>query len=65
MHDGISKFKKGFNGVYMWGVHPDTYKPVLVPYCLRKIKGRITAYNLAESLFEMTGSYIIMKENTL
>ena len=49
----------------MWGVHPDTYKPVLVPYCLRKIKGRITAYNLAESLFEMTSSYIIMKENTL
>ena len=37
MHDGRSKFNKKSNGVYMQEVHPDTYKPVLLPYCLRKI----------------------------
>ena len=48
----------------MRGLHPDTYKPVLCHYCLRKMKGEFTAYDLVKTFFEMTGLYINMKENT-
>ena len=63
MHDGISMFNTEFIGVYMREVHPDTYKLVLVPYCLRKMKGGITVYEQVEPFFEMSSLHIILKEN--
>ena len=45
------------------GVYPNTYKPVLVPYCLRTMKAGVTASDLVESLFEVAGLFINMKKN--
>ena len=36
MLDWASKFNTEFKWIYIQGVHPDTWKPFLVAYCLRK-----------------------------
>ena len=34
----------------MQKVHPDTYKPVLLPYYLKKVRSEVTVYELGETL---------------
>ena len=65
MLDWVSKFNTEFKWIYIQGVHPDTWKPFLLPTASEKMKDGVTAYDLVESLFEMTGLYINIKENTL
>ena len=38
MHDGISKFGKEFNGLYIRGID-ESYEPINIPYHLSKMKG--------------------------
>ena len=45
----------------MQKVHPDTYKPVLLPYCLRKVRSGVTVYKLGETL---SPTYILIWKKT-
>ena len=45
----------------MQKVHPDTYKPVLLPYCLRKVRSGVTVYKLGETL---SPAYILIWKKT-
>ena len=41
MHDGIQKFCTEYNGMMIQSYDPDTFKPVLVPFCLMQMKGGV------------------------
>ena len=50
MHDGISKFGKEFNGLYMRGIDR-SYEPINVPYHLSKKKRGEIGFDLGLYLF--------------
>ena len=45
----------------MQKVHPDTYKPVLLPYYLKKVRSEVTVYELGETLLP---AYILIWKKT-
>ena len=57
MHDGITKFTKEYNGVYVRGMDNDG-KPINVPMCLRRLKGSVDAHVLAEDLIHFISDYV-------
>ena len=50
MHDGISKFGKEFNGLYIHEID-ENYEPINVLYHLSKMKGGVTGFDLGLYLF--------------
>ena len=50
MHDGIAKFSKEFNGVYMRGINDD-FEPFNVPYCLSRMEGGVNGFDLGKWIF--------------
>ena len=47
MHDGISKFSKEFNGVFLRGINAEN-EPFDLPYCLSKMKSGIDSFDIGE-----------------
>ena len=59
MHDGITKFTKEFNGVYVRGLDGDG-KPINAPMCLRRLKGSVDAHALAQDLINFISGYVMV-----
>ena len=62
MHDGISKFTKEYNGVYLRGVN-ESFDPFVAPYCLQKMNGGVNAYDLVEALIKTIANFMNVKHN--
>ena len=56
MHDGISKFSKEYNGIYVRGLNLSS-TPFNVPMELRKMKGSVDAHNLAQDLIDFISGF--------
>ena len=63
MHDGIMKFSVEYNGMFVTAFDPDTFKLLLLPFRLMKMKGGVNAHDLIESLFTAFSEFIDLKDS--
>ena len=63
MHDGIMKFDTEYNGMFITSLNPDTFKQVLLPFRLMKMKAGVDAHALVDSLFTAFSEFIELKNS--
>ena len=64
MQDGISKFSTEYNGVYLKGTDEDL-NPFDVPFCLTKLKGGVTVYDITSAIIEIVIGVVHLEQNCL
>ena len=64
MHDGISKFSTEYNGVYLKGADEDL-NPFDVPFCLTKLKGGVTVYDITNAIIQSVIGVVHLEKNCL
>ena len=63
MHDGIQKFSVEYNGIFITTIDPDTFKLLLLPFRLMKMKAGVDAHATCESLFLAFSEFINLKDS--
>ena len=62
MHDSISKFSTEYSGVYLKGIGEDL-NPFDVPFCLTKLKGGVTAYDITDAIIQNVMDAVHLEKN--
>ena len=57
IHDGITKFGKEYNDVYLRGVDCEKFGPSSLPYCLTNVPGAMNSYLLKDVLIETIATF--------